>query len=125
MAQLSVTAVLMAPATTTGVTFATVASSSNGDKYLNTGREVVMFQNTSSQAAAASVVTVTAQTPDNFGGAASLHNITITVPTSSQYGLTAIGPFPPSVFNDANGNVNLTYSVAGLNIGVFSIAPRS
>lgn len=129
MAQLTVTTLFMAPATSIGVGLSKVetlvASSSNGDKWLNTGKEVALLQNSSSQGAGSAVtVTVVGQVPDNFGGAATLHNLTISVPSSS-FGMMAIGPFAPTVFNDANGFCNLTYSAAGLNIGIVSIAPRS
>lgn len=129
MATLTVTALVMGPASSIGVGLSkaetTVASSSNGDKFINTGREVAFLQNSSSQGAGVAVtVTVVAQAVDSFGGAASLHNLTISVPSSS-FGLMAIGPFPPSLFNDSSGFCNLTYSAGGLNIGVVSIAPRS
>ncbi len=125
MATLTSTVIVMGPASTTGFTLTTSPSSSNGDKYINTGKEIVVFQNSSSQGAGSAItVTVTAQNTDNFGGAASLHNLTISVPSSS-FGLTAIGPFPVAVFNDSNSFVNLTYSAAGLNVGVYTVAPRS
>lgn len=129
MATLTVTNLFMGPASSIGVgiskTELTVASSSNGDKWNNTGREVVLLQNSSSQGGGAAVtITVVAQQGDNFGGAAALHNLTISMPSSS-FGLMAIGPFPTAVFNDSSGFCNLTYSAAGLNIGVMSVAPRS
>lgn len=129
MATLTVSSLFMGPSTSIGVglskTETTVASSSNGDKWNNTGREVVFLQNSSSQGGGTAVtVTVVAQNADNFGGAASLHNLTISVPSSS-FGLMAIGPFPPALFNDSSGFCNLTYSAAGLGIGVVSVAPRS
>lgn len=125
MAILTPTSIVMGPATTSPITLTTVPSSSTGDKYPNTGKEIVVFQNTSSQGGAAVVVTIVAQNTDNFGGAASLHNLTINIPTSSQFGMTVVGPFPVAVFNDTGGFVNMTYSVAGVNVGVFSVAPRS
>lgn len=125
MATLPVTSIVMAAATTSPFTLSTAASSSTGDKFPNTGKELVIFQNTSSQGGATVVVTVVAQNVDNFGGAASLHNLTISIPSSSLFGLTAIGPFPTAVFNDTSGFCNLTYSASGLNVGVFGVAPRS
>lgn len=124
MAVLPITQVIMAPGSTVlqaGFTLLTAPSSSTGDTFVNTGHEVVMFQNSSSQGAGAAItVTVVAVTPDNFGGAATLHNILVSVPSSSM-GLTATGPFPPIVFGNP---VTLNYSASGLNVGVFSIAPR-
>ena len=122
MATLTITAIVMAPASTSCFPLTTAPSSSNGDSYVNTGREIVVFQNSSSQGGGAAItVTVAAANTDNFGGAAALHNIVITIPSSS-FGLSAIGPFPPSVFSSP---VAMTYSAAGLNVGVFQVAPRS
>lgn len=99
-------------------------SSSNGDKWLNTGKEIVLLTNSSSQGAAAITVGVTAQAVDNFGGAASIHSLSTSVPTSSG-GVTVLGPFSPAVFNDSNGFCNITYSAGGLAVAVLSVAPRS
>lgn len=100
------------------------ATSSNGDSFLNTGKEVVLFQNSSSQGAAAVTVTIAGQKVDNFGGASSLHNVTVSVPTSSM-ALTVVGPFRTDVYNDSNNKVQMTYSAAGLYATVVSIAPQS
>lgn len=113
----------------TGISISTAsllaATSSNGDKFFNTGNQVVLFQNTSSQGAAAVTVTVAAQVIDAYGAAASTHNMTLTVPTSSMGALTVIGPFRPSLYNDASGFVNMTYSAAGLFASVVTLAPQS
>jgi hypothetical protein len=101
------------------------ASSSAGDKFTNTGKEFLAFQNSSSQGAGATItIGVTAQNADNFGGAASLHNLSLAI-ASSSFGLTIVGPFPPAVYNDATGFTSITYSAGGLAVGVFSVAPRS
>ena len=100
-------------------------SSSGGDQFTNTGKEFLAFQNSSSQGAGASItIGITAQNADNFGGAASLHSLSLAIPSSS-FGLTLVGPFPPAVFNNATGFVSITYSAGGLAVGVFSVAPRS
>lgn len=99
-------------------------SSSNGDKWINTGKELLLITNSSSQGAAAITVGVTAQSIDNFGGAASIHSLSTSVPTSSG-GVTVLGPFQPSIFNDTSGFCNITYSAGGLQVAVLSVAPRS
>lgn len=123
MATLTPTA--FAANSSTGAAIGFAASSSNGDNFLNTGAQVLLCQNSSSQGAGSTVtVTVTAQSPDNFGGAASLHTITIPVGSSSM-GVTALGPFSPRIFNDSSGLVQFTYSAAGLWVKAVSIAPQS
>lgn len=131
MATLTVQALFQSAATSSAVStfFANNAlfttSSSNGDKFLNTGKEVLLFMNSSSQGAGAAVtIGVTAQNPDNFGGAASLHNLSTSIPSSS-FGVNVLGPFQPSIYNDASGFCNITYSAGGLAVAVASVAPRS
>lgn len=125
MAQLTVTALAAGSSTPTAIASLLAASSSNGDKFLNTGKEVLLFQNSSSQGAGSSItVTVAAQQIDNYGAAASTHNLAVPVPSSS-FGLTAVGPFRPSLYNDTNGFLNVTYSAAGLNVAAVSLAPQS
>lgn len=123
MATLTVTA--LTPNSSIGTAIGFAATSSNGDAFQNSGAQVVMFTNSSSQGAGSAVtVTVTAQSPDNFGGPASLHTITIPI-ASSSFGVTVAGPFSPRIFNDSTGLVQMTYSAAGLYAKVVSIAPQS
>lgn len=82
-----------------------------GISFPNTGREVVAFINGST----ASTATV------NFAAAPLGQTITpfsVAMPTSNttpQF----LGPFPPTQFNDANGNVNIDLSsVTGLTAAV-------
>lgn len=135
MATLTVTQLLQSVSSSAGVAMSVAGCSSGGDKFLNTGREILVFQATSSNSAngTACVVTVAAQAADSYGQAAAsvtAHNIVASVAASSAFGLTVLGPFPPSLYNDSNGFVNISYSVAlpansGFNVGVFSVAPRS
>ncbi len=135
MATLSVTQLFQNVSSSAGIGIALAGASSGGDKFLNTGREIVVLQATSSNSAVgtACVVTFAAQAVDNYGQGSSVatsHNIVASVATSSAFGLTVCGPFPPSLFNDSNGFVNISYSVAlpvnsGFNVGVISVAPRS
>lgn len=135
MATLSVTQLLQSVSSSAGLAISVTGCSSAGDKFLNTGREILVFQATSSNSAVgvACVVTIAAQAVDNYGQGSSVattHNIVASVAASSAFGLTVLGPFPPSLFNDSNGFVNISYSVAlpvnsGFNVGVISVAPRS
>lgn len=101
------------------------ASSSAGDKFTNTGNQIVLFQNSSSQGGGSAVVVgITGQVADNLGGAAALHTLSVSVPSSS-FGITVMGPFSPASYNDANGMVNITYSAGGLYVAVLNVAPRS
>lgn len=111
--------------TQTGVALTMAATSSNGDAFSNTGAQVALFQNSSSQGGGSSVtVTFAAQAVDNYGGAASLHNVTCAIASSSM-GLTAVGPFSPRFFNDTNSLVQMTYSAAGLYVKVIQLAAAS
>lgn len=121
----TLTPLAFTPNSSVGLSLGFAASSSNGDAFQNSGSQVVLCQNSSSQGSGSTVtVTVTGQNPDNFGGAASLHTITVPIASSSM-GVTAIGPFRPAIFNDTNGLVQLTYSAAGLWIKIVAIAPQS
>lgn len=123
MATLTTTA--LTPQSSTGQSIAFAATSSNGDNFLNTGKEIVLFQNSSSQGGGSSVtVTVTGQRADNLGGAASLHTFTVPIASSSM-GVTSVGPFRTDSFNDTNSLVQMTYSAAGLWAKVISLTPQS
>lgn len=123
MATLTVTSLTANSSTPASLSMA--ATSSNGDNFANTGNQIVLFQNSSSQGGGSSItVTVAAQQVDNYGAAASTHNITIPVASSSML-LYAIGPFRPSLYNDTSGLVQMTYSAAGLFVKVVSMAPQS
>lgn len=65
----------------------------------------------------AGACTVTAVTPNAVRGVA-LADPTYTVPATT--GDVLIGPFPPDLFADANGNVTVSYSeITGLTHGAF------
>lgn len=122
MAQLTVSSLV--PNSSTAVSAAPTASSSNGDYFYNTGKEILLFQNSSSQGGGSAVtVTIAGQGVDNFGGTPSIHNLTVSIPSSSM-GLNAVGPFRPAIFNDQNNNVQITYGAAGLYVKVVSVAPQ-
>lgn len=77
------------------------AASASGDQFLNDGRVVLYFKNTN-----ASDRTITIVTAGTVNGLA-IADVTLTI---SQDEEKIIGPFPPRVFNDGNGYVQLTYS---------------
>ena len=86
-----------------GISPTFAAATTDGDTFPNIPGTYVAIDN-----AAASEVTVTftAQTPCNQGY---LHDLVVTVPAGKTVN---IGPFPGGQFNDANGNVTMTYSSA-------------
>lgn len=73
-----------------------------GVEFPNDGKTIITVKNA---AAGASVVTVA--TPATFGGLA-VADLTVSIPAGEEH---LIGPFPVSLFNDANGNVGVTASV--------------
>lgn len=90
-----------------------VAVAGGGDSFFWTGREILIVNN---QNAGTCTVTLTA-VADNFGIVNAVHNITLAIPTTKR-GIW--GPFNGNRFRDANGNVQITYSVsATVTIGVF------
>lgn len=101
MADLAVQQVTLA-----GLTATERSIASGGDKFVNDGQTRVTFINKSTSAVA--TVTVASQVKCNQG---ETHNLTITVPASSQETLPVLAP---SRFNDKAGKVNLSYSGTAL-----------
>ncbi len=79
------------------------ANASKTDVWVGTGKELLIVNN-----AAGSPITVTL----NFGPGATIDGQTPTSRTVSVAAgaTTIIGPFPPNLYNDATGNVSVTYS---------------
>lgn len=89
------------------------AAAGGGDQFPNTGREYLEVVNND-----ASPTTVTVATPNTVDGQ-SITDRQVSV-TNGQS--RKIGPFPPSIYNDGNGLVQLTYSkVTSLTVGVFRV----
>ncbi len=89
--------------TGTVVTFASAAG--GGDSFPNTGKEYFHAKS------GGTIVTITFDAPGacNFGLAANAaHDAAGATPAT---GDTVYGPFDPLKFNDANGRVQVTYSV--------------
>lgn len=90
---------------------AVAADGVNGDKWLNSGGQLVAINNGSGSA-----ITVTLNYTTQFDGATPA-NKTLTIPA----GHTAIvGPFSQAYYNDANGYASISYSsAASVTILVF------
>lgn len=83
-----------------GSTFSPAAAAGGGDKFVNTGNELLYIKN-----GGGSTITLTLD-------AQTVNGLTITDPTVS---ITAgqekiIGPFDPRYFTDSSGFLNLSYS---------------
>lgn len=95
--------------TRAGHDIAGAAAAAGGDKFANTGQELVLVKN----GHGTDPRTVTLDIRTTVDGQA-VTDPTVTVAA----GITkAIGPFP-TVYNDTDGNVNLTYSDSAANITV-------
>lgn len=109
---------LITPFTTvrggTDVSSTAQAASGGGDKFNNLGQQLLYIENTGGADITLTIViqsTIDGQAPSNR---------TVTVPHTVAAHLI-IGPFPTGVYNDGNGQVNLTYSaVSGVKVNVFT-----
>jgi len=108
MATLTVTEI-----TRDGVLYAVAAAAAGGDQFENEGDAFVVVSNASGGAITARAViqkTVDEVTPDP-------KEITVADGTAQLF-----GPFPTDIYNDENGNVQLTYSSAtDLSVGVYKL----
>jgi len=94
-----------------------VSATSGGDKFLNIGREFVMFTNLSG-----APITVTFDTPGTIDGLA-IANRTVSVPSMANL---LVGPWQPGIYNDASGLLSMTYSgVTSLTLQVFNLLTPS
>jgi hypothetical protein len=90
------------------------ATSSGGDDFANSGKEIILINN-----ASGSAVTVTVEAhldtadvsstniEDTSYGTLTKANVAKSCATGQ---ITSIGPFKPAGFNDSSGKVNITYS---------------
>lgn len=110
MALLSVQQIAMAGAQ---ITFNACAG--GGDSFVNSGSVIIFIKNDD---ASSKTVTLAGTGPDNFGLTGSFLNLAIVVPAGQ---IWKGGPFPPNRFNDANNQVQLTYSaVTSLTIAILA-----
>lgn len=91
------------------------AASAGGDSFPNDGKIVLHVKNTNG---AARTVTVVSQRPASPGLAPSNNGVSVPATTGERL----IGPLDPTVWNDANGNVQITYSAeTGVTIACIRI----
>jgi tryptophan synthase beta subunit len=90
-----------------------VAANGGGDSFANTGVQRFIIKN-----ADASPKTVTFITQKTVGGGLAVADEAVVVPAGQTY---IAGPFPPDLYNDGNGQVQVTYSaVTSVTVGVIS-----
>jgi len=95
-----------------GPTFA--AAAGGGDSFPNDGRTMCEVKN-----AGGGAITLTVVTQITVDGKA-VADDAISVPATT--GDRMVGPFPPEIYNDVNGRVNLTYSgVTSVTVGAFRL----
>jgi hypothetical protein len=73
----------------------------NGNSFQNDGRMILHVAN-----GAVAPITVTIDTPNTVDGLAVAQLPVVVTNGEERY----IGPFPPNIYNDSSGNVNVTYS---------------
>jgi len=89
------------------------AAEAGGDVFPNTGKELLLIKNGS-----ASPITLTIATPATVDGLA-VSDRTVAIPAGETH---LLGPFPTSYYNNASGQVALTYSDA-TSVTVAVLAP--
>lgn len=108
MATLTVSAVVEA-----GVAQNLVAAAAGGDQFANTGKEIFIIEN--AHATLPRTVTFDVPNTDNFGVSGSgLDRAVVVAALTTLF----IGPFPTGKFNDANKNVQVTYTDAAADLTV-------
>ena len=94
-----------------GVQPSLVSAAGGGDEFLNSGKEYLEVTN-----GGGGSITVTIETQATVGGNA-VTDDDIVIGAGETH---KIGPFPPTIYNDNNGFVQVTYSgVASVTVGVF------
>lgn len=88
---------------TVGIAPAFTAADAAGNTFKNAGNTYLFVDNAS---AASITATVNAVAPCNYGFD---HDLAVTIPAGTTQ---KIGPFDYGRYNDANGNVGVTYSAA-------------
>ncbi len=82
-----------------GLVEALVAAAAGGDEFLNDGNIFLHVTN------GATDCNVSFATPGNVGGNAIAERTVLVSAASTEY----IGPFPPSIYNDGDSKVQVTY----------------
>jgi hypothetical protein len=97
----------------TGITPSYAAAAGGGDSFVNDGDCFVHIKN-----GGGAPITLTVAVQAKVMGL-TITNIALSVTNAQE---RMIGPFPPDLFNDAGGSVQLTYSgVTTVTTGVFSL----
>lgn len=100
-----------------GASLSLAAASAGGDQFANSGVEY--FQILNSHATAPRTVTFDSPQACDFGlSANAAHDRAIVVPgvSGAPANRVVVGPFPVERFNDANGNIQVTYSDSGADL---------
>lgn len=96
-----------------GVSGALTAAAGGGDSFANDGRTYLDINNGSG--GSITVTFVTQQTVDGLAVA----DLAVAVGAGVR---TKVGPFPPGIYNDVNGRVQVTYSgVTSLTVNAFRV----
>lgn len=97
----------------TGLDATQNAATGGGDEFLNNGNIILRVENGSG-----APITVTVISQATISGLA-VADAAVAIPAGE---FRFIGPFPPSLFNDANGKAQITYSgVTSLTVEVLDI----
>ncbi len=91
------------------------ACAAGGDTYPNTGQEIAIITNNS-----VGTITVTVATPNKLDGHDIADRTVAIAPSTTE----VLGPYPPGTYNNASGQVALTYTgVTTLFIKVLKVTP--
>lgn len=100
-----------------GVDLAGAACAGGGDQFANTGQEIAVIKNGSG-----SPITVTFVTQATVDGQA-VGDLAVVLAAGET---RSIGPFPTGIYNDVNGNLQMTYSgVTSLTAKILKVAPAN
>ena len=99
----------------TGLTPVFSAANADGHSIANDGKVVLEVKNTSG-----APINVTIQTPGSVDGLA-IADLVVAIPLTS--GDKIIGPFPPGIYNQADGTIYVDFAAApGLTVAALRIA---
>ncbi len=84
------------------------AATSGGDSFANDGRTFFLVKNANGSTATITITPGNATRAVPGVGVVTKSTVSVVVPATT--GEAIIGPFPPAFYNDASGNVNVTYS---------------
>lgn len=105
----------VATAVRTGVDLTGASAAGGGDAFLNTGHEILLVTNGDSGSHSATVALQ--RTLDGQAGTA--RSVAVAAGKTE-----AIGPFPPGLYNDTNGLVQISYSaVTSVTVKVLKVTP--